>query len=129
MDCCCSWYIYMHGFITILFLINVKLKTIISINTLHMYKLLEHFNCCPAYFRAINLPWVKNKKLFLKNDQKTYDSTMIFGYIFRNRIQPFEAANISAVFFLCRPIRKNNGCHTFWNKFQDDISCAFAMYS
>ena len=45
-------------------------------------------------------------------------------HIFINRIQPFEAANISAAFFLCRPMRKNNRCHTF-----HDISCALAMYS
>ena len=38
---------------------------------------------------------------------------MLFGYIFINRIQPFEAANISAAFFLCRPMRKHNLCHTF----------------
>ena len=50
---------------------------------------------------------------------------MLFGYIFINRIQPFEAANISAAFFFCRPMRK----HTFQNKFQDDISCTIAMYS
>ena len=54
---------------------------------------------------------------------------MLFGYIFINRIQPFEAANISAAFFLCRPVRKHNCCHTFQNKFQDDISCTLAMYS
>ena len=69
------------------------------------------------------------KKQFLKNYQKTYDSTMIFWYIFINRIQPFEAANISAAFFLCRPMRKNNRCHTFQNKFQDDFSCSLDMYS
>ena len=49
--------------------------------------------------------------------------------IFINRIQPFEAANISAAFFLCRPMRKHNRCHKFQNKFQDDISCTLAMYS
>ena len=54
---------------------------------------------------------------------------MLFGYIFINRIQPFEAANISAAFFLCRPMRKHNRCHTFQNKIQDDISCTLAMYS
>ena len=54
---------------------------------------------------------------------------MISLYIFINRIQPFEAAKISAAFFLCRPMRKNNRCHTFKNKIQDDISCALAMYS
>ena len=72
---------------------------------------------------------LKIKNSFLKNYQKTYDSTMLFGYIFINRIQPFEAANISAAFFLCRPLRKHNRCHTFKNKFQDDISCTLAMYS
>ena len=54
---------------------------------------------------------------------------MLFKYIFINRIQPFEAANISAAFFLCRPMRMHNCCHTFQNKFQDDISCTLAMYS
>ena len=54
---------------------------------------------------------------------------MLLGYIFINRIQPFQAANISAAFFLCRPMRKHNRCHTFQNKFQDDISCTLAMYS
>ena len=54
---------------------------------------------------------------------------MIFGYIFINRIQPFEAAKISAAFFLCRPMRKHNRCHTFQNKFQDDIWCTLVMYS
>ena len=54
---------------------------------------------------------------------------MIFGYIFINGIQPFEAANISAAFFLCRPITKHYRCHKCLNKFQDDISCALAMYS
>ena len=43
-------------------------------------------NCCPGYFRVINLPRIKNKKQFPKNYQKTYDSSMIFGYIFLNRI-------------------------------------------
>ena len=89
----------------------------------------EFNNCFPTYFRAINLPWIKNNKQFFKNYLKTYDSTMLFGYIFINRIQPFEAANISAAFFLCRPMRKHNRCHTFQNKFQDDISCTLAMYS
>ena len=51
------------------------------------------------HFRAIDLPWIKNKKQY----QKTSDFTMIFGYIFTKRIQPFKAANISAAFFLCRP--------------------------
>ena len=32
---------------------------------------------------------------------------MIFGYIFTNRIQPFEATNISAAFFF-RQATKNN---------------------
>ena len=54
---------------------------------------------------------------------------MLFGYIFIIRIQPFEAANISAAFFLCRPMIKHNRCHTFQNKFQDDISCNLAMFS
>ena len=51
--------------------------------------------------------------------------TMIFGYIFSNRIQPFEAANISAAFFLCM---KHYSCHKFLNKFQDDISFHFISY-
>ena len=38
---------------------------------------------------------------------KTHDSTMIFGYIFTIRIQPFEATNISAAFFF-RQATKNN---------------------
>ena len=42
---------------------------------------------------------IKIKKQFLKNYQKTYDSTLLFGYIFINHVQPFEAANISAAFF------------------------------
>ena len=50
---------------------------------------------------------------------------MIFKYIFIDRIQPYEAANILAAFFLYRPMMK----HKFLNKFQDDISCALAMYS
>ena len=54
---------------------------------------------------------------------------MLFGYIFINRIQPFEAANISAAFFLCRPLMNHNSCHRFLNKFQNEISCAPAMYS
>ena len=49
--------------------------------------------------------------------------------VFLNRIQPFEAANISAAFFLCRPMIKNISCHKLLNRFQDDISCALAMYS
>ena len=39
---------------------------------------------------------------------------MIFGYILINRIQPFEAANISAAFILCRPKRKHNRSHTYF---------------
>ena len=54
---------------------------------------------------------------------------MIIGNIFINRIQPFEAANISAAFLLCSPIMKHNSCRKFLNKFQDDISCTLAMYS
>ena len=54
---------------------------------------------------------------------------MLFGYIFINHIQPFEAANISAAFFLCRPMRKQNRCHTFKIIFEDDILCALAIYS
>ena len=50
---------------------------------------------------------------------------MIFGYIFKNCTQPFEAANISPDFILCRPWIKHNRCP----KFLDDISCALAMYS
>ena len=72
----------------------------------------------------------KIKKQFLKKLPKNlWLATMIFEYIFINRIQPFEAANISAVFFLCRPMRMHNCCYTFQNKFQDDISCTRAMYS
>jgi len=63
------------------------------------------------YFRAIYLPWIKNKKQFLMNYQKTDDFTMIFGYVFINHIQPIEAANISAALFLCRPTMKHNRCH------------------
>ena len=52
-------------------------------------------------------------KLKIKNSFlriiKTYDSTMIFGYILINRIQPLQLSEIL-------------------NKFQDDISCALAMY-
>ena len=49
--------------------------------------------------------------------------------IFINRLQPFEAVNISAAFFVCRPMRKHNHCHTFPNNFEDDIACTLAMYS
>ena len=84
----------------------------ISIDALHISGTL-------IYFELI-------KKQFLKNYQKkTNDPTMIFGYIFSNRIQPFEAANISAAFFLCM---KHYSCHKFLNKFQDDISFHF-IYS
>ena len=58
-----------------------------------------------------------------------YDSSMLFGYIFTNRIQPFEVVNTSAAFSLSRPMMKNYNCYEFLNKFQDDISCALAMYS
>ena len=40
---------------------------------------------------------------------------MIFGNIFIKHVQPFEAANNSAAFFLCRPMMKHT-CHTFFNK-------------
>ena len=53
---------------------------------------------------------------------------MLFGYIFINRIQPLQAANITAAFFLCRPMMKHNCCHKFLNKFQDDIVCALFLY-
>ena len=59
--------------------------------------------------------------------QKTSDSTMIFGYIFINRIQPFEAANTLKA-FLCRPNIQHYSRHEFLNKFQDDILCALAIY-
>ena len=36
-------------------------------------------------------------KKFVKNYQKLHDSTMILGYIFINRIQPFETATILAL--------------------------------
>ena len=51
---------------------------------------------------------------------------MIFGYNVIFHIEPFEVANILAAFFLCRPRKKHYSCHTFFNSFQDDISCAFA---
>ena len=31
------------------------------------------YHCCPSYFMAINLPWIKNKQQFLQNYQKTND--------------------------------------------------------
>ena len=58
----------------------------------------------PSYFRANNLLWIKNKKQFNKNYQTTYDSAMIFGYIFTNCVKPFKP---SGAFFLCRPMRKH----------------------
>ena len=72
---------------------------------------------------------LKIKNSFLKIIKKLMTLHMLFVYIFINCIQPFEAANISAAFFLCRPMRKHNRCHTFKNKFQDDITCTLAMYS
>ena len=53
------------------------------------------------------------KNSFLKVIKKLMTLKCYIGYIFINRIQPFEAANISAAFFLCRPMRKHNRCHTF----------------
>ena len=60
----------------------------------------------------------KIKRQFLKNYQNTYDSTVLFKYIFINRIQLIEAANISAAFFLCRPMMKHNSCHNFLINFK-----------
>ena len=40
-------------------------------------------------------------ELKIKNCKKLMTLTMIFRYIFITNIQPFEAANISAGFFLC----------------------------
>ena len=54
---------------------------------------------------------------------------MIFEYIFINRIQPFEAANIQAAFFLCRPMRSITTVIHFKINFEDDILCDLAMYS
>ena len=89
-------------------------------------KRVYYINCSSAYFRAINLPWIKSKKQFLKNYQKF---TKIFGYIIINRIQHFEGADISGAFFLCRPMMKQNICKIFFDKFQDEFSCALAKYS
>ena len=87
---------------------------------------LFYINCCPAYFSAINLYLeLKMKRCFLKIIKK-HDSTMIFRSIFINRIQHFEAAIISAAFFLCRQMTKHIN---FWENVQDDILCALAMYS
>ena len=52
----------------------------------------------------------------------------IFGYISINCIQPFEAANIWAAFFMRRTTIKHNSCHKLLNEFQDDISGVFDMY-
>ena len=54
---------------------------------------------------------------------------MIFGYNVIHHIEPFEVGNILAAFFLCRPRKKQYSCHKFLNTFQDDISCALAMYT
>ena len=48
--------------------------------------------------------------------------------IFINLIQPFEAANIIAAFFMqTNDVAKHS--HKFSNIFQDDISYALALYS
>ena len=60
----------------------------ISIAVLHISGLLIYFELKKAVSQELS--------------KRTFDPTMIFGYIFSNRIQPFEAANISAAFFLCR---------------------------
>ena len=72
---------------------------------------------------------LKIKSSFLRIIKKTFNSTIIFGYIFTNPIQPYQAANISEAFFLCRPMMKHYSCHKFLNKFQDDILSAFAINS
>ena len=59
------------------------------------------------------------KTNFLKIIKKTYDSTMLFGYIFINRIQPFEALNISsAQKESCLDVRSFKGLNTIY----EDIS-------
>ena len=60
---------------------------------------------------------LKIKSSFLRIIKKTYDSTMKFGYIFINRIQPFKAANISTAFFLCKRMMKHYNCLKFFNTF------------
>ena len=82
----------------------------ISIAVLHISGLLINFE-------------LKIKNSFLIIIKKLL-TTMIFGYIFTNRIQPFEAPTISAAFFF-----SFYSCHTFLNTFQVDISCALAKYS
>ena len=42
---------------------------------------------------------LKLNSSFLRIIKKTFDSTIIFGYIFINGIQPLEALYISAAFF------------------------------
>ena len=39
---------------------NVVFSTYLGSNAAE--KWVEYINCFPAYFRAINLPWIKNKK-------------------------------------------------------------------
>ena len=111
--------------------VTATIRVIISRLTLDWARKSE-FNILIAFLHISGLLIyleLKIKNSFLKIIKKliTLQSTMLFGYIFINHIQPFEAANISAAFFLCRPMRKHNHCHTFQNKFQDDISCTLVV--
>ena len=77
-----------------------------------MEKRVYNINCCPALFKAINLPWIKNTKQFFRIIKKLITLQWyldIFSQIVFD--QPFEAANILAVFFLCRSM-----INSFFNK-------------
>ena len=69
--------------------------------------ILYYISCCPAYFRAINLTWIQNKKQFFTNYQKAYDSTMIFGYIFKNVFNPLKLWSSQQLSFFCTPMMKH----------------------
>ena len=80
---------------------------------------------------SLDVIFVYNDAIFkLFGCKFCYSESQIYEYTyFHKSYSTLWSCEHLSSFFLCRPMRKNNRCHTFWNKFQDDISCALAMYS
>ena len=78
------------------FLRIIKIIVTLGIDRFHFFEsCLKTKRVFSIVFKTINNPTLK-KDIWI---------------IFINRIQPFEAANISATFFMCRTMMKHNSFH------------------
>ena len=75
-----------------------------------------HISIAVLYISGLLIyPEIKIRICFLRIIKKLWLSTRIFGYIFINSIQPFEAVIIYTTFFVYRTMIKHNSCQKLIN--------------